>query len=77
MLYQGQPEWYAHKELLGVIRKDRTDQDFYAAVFANDGKGVWRPFEVESSIETRKDALALLEKMLKQHENKKIVKQDE
>jgi hypothetical protein len=45
-------------------------------VFANDGRGAWRPIAINASIETHLNAVKLLEKMLKQHEKTKIVKQD-
>lgn len=59
MLYED-VEWYRDGQVVGLVARDRQDDDFYAAIFENDGHGVWRPQEVTGSIETHADALAEL-----------------
>ena len=63
-------EWFADDDgiVIGVIAKDKADQDWFIAVLGRDVRGDFRAIDVESCIrnidEARSQLLAMMEKKL-------------
>ena len=55
-------EWFADEEgvVIGVLARDRSDDDWAYAVLGRDERGTFRAFENEVSIMQRDDARDLL-----------------
>jgi hypothetical protein len=59
-------EWFSDEDgiVLGLIAKDRADNDYFAGVLGRDERGTFRAIDVESCIEKLEDARTqLLTKM--------------